>query len=283
MISVSACISAYNRPEYCIKAVLTSITNQTKQPDEVVLVDDGSSIPTAREAYEAFKDKLNIKYIWNNNPGNTANTLGNNIAVKNATSDYLLIISADVCLNSFATEEVTSIHSQQDKTIIGLPVWSLTVSGTKKFLELGQPTFVEKFTKGQLSIRDLNLPITEESRLGPEDILACYQQAGQKQVNYFACSLPRKEFIEIGGFNEDYSILGGWEDQDFKSRTALVFQPQWIKSPSFHLGHWYDTPEYFKPKQDPNWGKPELRTNRTIPIWTSPYANINQEWGKIRV
>lgn len=60
-LSVSVAIATRNRAD-SLKDTLTSLTTQSRIPDEVIVVDNGSSDHT-KEIVMGFKDRLNIRYI----------------------------------------------------------------------------------------------------------------------------------------------------------------------------------------------------------------------------
>lgn len=67
MPKFSVCIPTYNRA-YLIEKPLNSLVNQTFKDFEVLVIDDGSTDNT-EEVVEAYKDKLNLKYIKKPNGG----------------------------------------------------------------------------------------------------------------------------------------------------------------------------------------------------------------------
>ena len=84
-------IPVYNRPEE-VDELLQSLTAQSFSDFEVVVVDDGSTLP-CREVAERYADRLDLHYYTkpNSGPGQTRN-----YAAERARGEYLLILDSDV-------------------------------------------------------------------------------------------------------------------------------------------------------------------------------------------
>lgn len=95
-------IPVYNRPDE-IEELLESLSVQTYQEAfEVVVVEDGSSIP-CEQVIESFKDKLQISYYYkaNSGPGDSRN-----FGMRKAEGDYFLILDSDCILPENYLESV---------------------------------------------------------------------------------------------------------------------------------------------------------------------------------
>jgi glycosyltransferase involved in cell wall biosynthesis len=89
-LSISAAVITFNRAEW-LKDALTSLTKQARQPDEVVVVDNGSKDHT-KDVVLSFSDRLNIKYVYEPVRGIPH---ARNTAIKNATGDIIASIDDD--------------------------------------------------------------------------------------------------------------------------------------------------------------------------------------------
>ena len=89
----SVIIPVYNRPDE-VDELLQSLTMQHFKDFEVVVVEDGSSIP-CKEVVERYADRLNIKYFSkpNSGPGQTRN-----YGAERSEGEYLIILDSDVIL-----------------------------------------------------------------------------------------------------------------------------------------------------------------------------------------
>lgn len=86
-MSVSVVIPAYNASKYLPEA-LESLKNQTRQPDEILLVDDASKDHTARIAAE-YGCRVFVS------PTNMGIGFSRQIGAEKARSDYVTFLSAD--------------------------------------------------------------------------------------------------------------------------------------------------------------------------------------------
>lgn len=89
----SVIIPVYNRPDE-VNELLESLTTQSFKDFEVVVVEDGSSIP-CKEVVEKYQGELDIHYYNkpNSGPGQTRN-----YGAERSKGDYLIILDSDCIL-----------------------------------------------------------------------------------------------------------------------------------------------------------------------------------------
>ena len=89
----SVIVPVYNRPNEC-EELLESLTHQTQHDFEVIIVEDGSSVP-CRDVVERYADKLAVHYYDkpNSGPGQTRN-----YGVERANGEYVIVLDSDVVL-----------------------------------------------------------------------------------------------------------------------------------------------------------------------------------------
>ena len=94
-------IPVYNRPDE-VDELLDSLTRQTLQDFEVIIVEDGSSVP-CKDITDKYTSLLNIHYFNkpNSGPGQTRN-----YGVDRANGEYMLILDSDCILPEDYLEEV---------------------------------------------------------------------------------------------------------------------------------------------------------------------------------
>ncbi len=235
----SLIIPVYNRPEE-VQELLESISNQDfKQSFEVVIVEDGSSIP-CQSIVELFSDKLDITYFFkeNSGPGDSRN-----FGMKNAKGDYYLIFDSDCILPNHYLTTVQKSLAQEYVDCFGGPDKALrSFSSIQKAINFSMTSFL---TTGGV-------------RGGSEKI-------NQFQPRSFNMGISKKAFQASGGFGnihpgEDPDLSIRLWQLGFKTKLiteAYVYHKRRIDWNKFYvqvskfgkarpiLNSWY--PDYAKP------------------------------------
>ena len=87
----SVIVPVFNRPDE-VEELLDSLTRQTRQDFEVLLVEDGSTVPCEEDA-RRYEDRLAVRYFSkpNSGPGQTRN-----YGAERAEGQWLIILDSDV-------------------------------------------------------------------------------------------------------------------------------------------------------------------------------------------
>ncbi len=90
MLKISLIIPVFNRPGE-VEELLQSLTLQSDQDFEVVIVEDGST-ESSLQVVESYKDRLDIKYFFkaNSGPGPSRN-----FGSREAKGDYMIFLDSD--------------------------------------------------------------------------------------------------------------------------------------------------------------------------------------------
>jgi len=91
----SIIIPIYNRPGE-IKELLESLTQQSFQNFEVLIIEDGSSL-RCEEICQSFSSQLNIKYFYKENSGQG---FSRNYGFEKASGDYYIVFDSDCLIPS---------------------------------------------------------------------------------------------------------------------------------------------------------------------------------------
>ncbi len=86
----SVIIPVYNRPDE-IEDLLRSLSQQTCRDFEVVIAEDGSTVP-CRDVVERFADKVDVRYHYKENEGRS---IARNYALERASGDYFIFFDSD--------------------------------------------------------------------------------------------------------------------------------------------------------------------------------------------
>ena len=196
-------IPVYNRPDE-VDELLDSLTRQTLQDFEVIIVEDGSSVP-CKDITDKYTSLLNIHYFNkpNSGPGQTRN-----YGVDRANGEYMLILDSDCILPETYLEEVEK----------ELERWEAEAFG-------GPDRAHESFTDVQKAI---NYAMTSFFTTGGI-------RGGKKKMDKF---YPRS--FNMGVRKDVYQALGGFskmrfgEDIDFSIRIfkggyrCRLFPEAWV-------------------------------------------------------
>jgi len=117
MSTVSVVIPTFNREGF-IKQCVVSVLQQSKKPDEVIVVDDGSSDKTWDVlrvlGFSDSKDERNsLRYIFQRNKGVSA---ARNLGIKAAKYGYIALLdSDDLWLEKKLEKQISSLESQSTR------------------------------------------------------------------------------------------------------------------------------------------------------------------------
>ncbi len=97
----SVIVPVYNRPSE-VSDLLESLENQSIRDFEVILVEDGSTLPCRNEAEKAGKRGLDVKYFFKDNEGRS---IARNHGLQRAAGEYFIFFDSDCVIppDYFAT------------------------------------------------------------------------------------------------------------------------------------------------------------------------------------
>ena len=199
----SIIVPVFNRTDE-IDELLESLTHQTFNDFEVIIVEDGSQKP-CKEVCDKYTDKLNLKYFMkeNSGPGQSRN-----YGAERSEGEYLLILDSDVVLPEnylYAIEE--ELHRDKADAFGGPDRAHNSFTDTQKAISYSMTSF---FTTGGI-------------------------RGGKKKMDKF---YPRS--FNMGIRREVYNKLGGFskmrfgEDIDFSIRIfkagckCRLFPGAWV-------------------------------------------------------
>ena len=199
----SIIVPVYNRPDE-VDELLDSLTKQKEKDFEVVIVEDGSSVP-CKDVCEKYNGKLDIHYY---NKENSGPGQSRNYGAERAKGDYLLILDSDVVVPEGYLAAITDELSREPADAFGGPDRAhSSFTPTQKAISYSMTSF---FTTGGI-------------------------RGGKKKLDKF---YPRS--FNMGIRREVYNKLGGFskmrfgEDIDFSIRIfkagykCRLFPGAWV-------------------------------------------------------
>lgn len=195
---VSLIITTYNRANQLNNSLqrLTTLTI----PDQVLIVDDGSSDNTA-QVVENFKGKLPIYYIYNHNPEWSICSMARNIGVKHAFGDLIITSEPELLFVTDIVKQMVEDHKKYPNQIISAGV-----------VYHAQPS--TQFNPGLLTdpVSALKNEIVEDYVIEPRSYHPSGYCKTKNMQATFAALYEKKWIMDVGGWNEELPGCWGWDD-----------------------------------------------------------------------
>jgi glycosyltransferase involved in cell wall biosynthesis len=203
MVKYSIVIPVYNRPDE-VDELLQSLTEQTFTGFEVIVVEDGSTIP-CEEVVRKYTDRLDLKYFVkpNSGPGQSRN-----YGVERSEGEFVIVLDSDVVLPPGYLQAVEDELSTHTDAFGGPDRAHESFSDVQKAINYSMTSF---FTTGGI-------------------------RGGKKQMDKkfyprsFNMGIRRELYQQLGGFSE----MRFGEDIDFSIRiyesgaTCRLFPEAWV-------------------------------------------------------
>ena len=200
----SIIVPIYNRPQEA-EELLASLCRQTVQDFEVLIVEDGSSIP-CEDVCQGYAKQLDIHYFVKSNGGPSA---ARNFGAKHAKGEYLLILDSDIIAPDTYIEEIQKELTREPADAFGGP-------------DAAHPDFTP--IQKAISYSMTSFLTTGGIRGGKKKMDKFYPRS-------FNLGVKREVFEALGGF--DSSMRFG-EDIDFSIRIfangyrCRLFPKAWV-------------------------------------------------------
>ncbi len=183
-LSVTVAIPCYNAANY-LGDLLNSLFQQTRFPDEILVINDGST-----DATKQIAQGYGVRLIDHNS--NLGLACARNTALWNARGEVIVYLDADALPLPKNLERILSEYSNPETIAVG-----------------GQELFTPSSTKVNLW-RNLFWRQTH----GQKRIDNAWMLMG------LCCSYRKKILMELGGFDEDYKTNGEDVDMGIRLRKA---------------------------------------------------------------
>jgi glycosyltransferase involved in cell wall biosynthesis len=251
-------ISTFNRAPLLDRSLARLA--QLTVPDEVLVVDDGSTDETA-EVCDRHADLLPLTYIYNHNPEWSICSMARNIGVKNAANEWIITSEPELFFVTDVVKQFEYLQPEHPEQVIS--------AGTIYFQPEGGPdpsTNVE----GLEVAGDYTPPTGMEEAIG--------------WVAPFSALYNRNWLEHVGGWDEEFPGPWGWDDIDLLTRLRIKGINQHIALDVKALHQWhgpkhrgdvdFQNEQYFRAKDFVAGGveSPDL---------PDLIANQDREWGVI--
>ncbi|QOP40872.1 glycosyltransferase [Sulfurimonas marina] len=142
-MDITVVIPTYNRYNF-LKRAITSVLEQTYQPKEIIVVDDGS----ADETSQIKNDFPQIKYIYQKNQGVSS---ARNTGIKNAKCEWIAFLDSDDLFVKEKLQRQVDFHKQNSEILMSYTdeIWirdNQEIKIPKKFQKIGKDIFTENLS-----------------------------------------------------------------------------------------------------------------------------------------
>lgn len=209
MEKFSVIVPVYNRPDE-VDDLLTSLAAQTARNFEVILVEDGSTVP-CREIAGKYDGALDLSYYFKENEGRS---IARNYGLERATGSYFIFFDSDCVIPADYFEKLNAMLAREPYDCFGGPdAADASFTSTQKAINHSMTSFL---TTGGIRGGKIRL-----EKFTPRT---------------FNMGFSRAVYEKTGGFREMFS-----EDIDMSTRIRLD---------GFSIGLYPDLPVYHKRRVD---------------------------------
>ena len=234
---ISVVFAHYNRPEYLRRTLYAyKCTHEDLSNVEFIIIDDESEIP-ADKVYQEFKNTLNMKYImqhYNKKPL-TSCIIAMNLGAQYASGEILVIANPESLPIGPILEEIE--RTIELNKYISVRCYA-TDPAYQKFindLDCTSPDFVKNI------IYSIRLKRHNTDGIYKGD--AWYNHPIYRPAHYhFTSAIMRQDYIDMGGFDEDFIYGTGRDDVDFIRRLEVKgMNLQYSSAIVLHQYHYHDS------------------------------------------
>ncbi len=239
-MKISVIVPIYNRLEH-LRALFLCLLKQKKQPDELIITDDGSSQKVLDFIGDLIpKAQFKVKHIYQEDKGFRKTRALNN-GVRNSIGDLLIFCDQDLIFG----EEYIETIAKNIKNDIFLMGRAHTLKKEEKDFIVENIEKINSYEEIVKNLPDSYIPTIK--RMLNEDkkrrLLKTFKLAkrGIRLVG-MSYALMKDSYIKVNGYDENY-IGWGQEDDDFGNRLTVAGingKELVTKNIQLHLWHYSD-------------------------------------------
>lgn len=232
--SIGIIISTYNNPIW-LEKIFWGYMNQTVNPDEIIIADDGSNEETKR-LIDSYSDKLPIKHVWHEDNGFQKSRILNK-AIIASTADYLVFTDQDCIPRKDFVE--THLRFAEKGCFLSGGYFRLPMSISKQLSEedvdTGRAFDVNWLRKQGLKRGIKNLKLTTSAFVS-----SLMNAITPANATFNGCnsSVWKKDILAVNGFDEQLQY--GGQDRELGERLINAgLKPKKIRYSAvcLHLDH----------------------------------------------
>lgn len=272
MISVITC--TFNR-SLQMKRGLLSLLRGSLKPDQLIIVDDGSTDNTKQVAEEIMLDPASkgvvVEYLYLNHPEHRISCIAHNVGIKQARGDILVFTEPE---NLHLHDNLKKLvgHLEEDKTTaVATQIWTIQ---EKIYHKLNEDNFLRPETLLTHQYAQLTDNTNLQNMKAPDSDWAITGSNNCVTGCFYA--LKKEWMMDIGGYDEEFTGHG-WDDFDIFERLNVYGKgPKYHNNITvFHQWHKKEYPYNIYDHAEANGKRSAERTKR------GEYkANVGKNWGQ---
>lgn len=227
-MKTSLLITTFNRGNI-LNNSLQRLCNLTL-PDEVLVVDDGSSDNT-KQIVESFVGKLPIRYIFNNSPDWSICSYARNIGVKNTDADVIITSEPELLWVTDVVPRVIQDLETHPEELISAGI----VYHAQPHCEFHPGLITDPVT----ALRD---SIVEDYQTEPRSYHPSGYCKTKNMQATFIGAYKRDWLLKLGGWDEEFPGCWGWDDIDLCTRLRINGINQFIDPEIECVHQWHPHP-----------------------------------------
>ncbi len=214
-----AVIVAVYKDVDALKLIIDSLLDQTYEPDEIIITEDGQYAPIA-QCLEIYNDKR-IIHLTQEDIGWRKNRALNR-AIAAAKSDYLIFIDGDCVPHSSFVEFHFTLRRQQNALCGRRSEPGLKFSTKLRNQEMSVKEFFTHYVTNFFALKKDGVRHYEEGLFFPPTslIFQLIHKLSRKESHMVGCNWSgyKNDLLKINGFDEDFTLPTTGEDTDVERR-----------------------------------------------------------------
>jgi|GEM_PF-2527695 GT2 family glycosyltransferase len=191
-----------------VKRCLQSITENSNEPYQIILVDDGSQEPTEDYLKSWSSERKNVKLIRNKEA--KGYTLAANIGLRASTADFVVLINSDTIVSKGWLDRMCQIMTDDESVGVVGPLSNTASWQSIPELTDGSDWATNPLPKG-ITVENMAELVSKHS--------ACIHLE-VPLLNGFCMMIRKKALIDIGYLDEENFGQGYGEEDDFNLRAG---------------------------------------------------------------
>lgn len=211
-MKISVVCPTYNRG-HLIGNSIRSLLRQQKKPDEIIVIDDGSSDNTKEVIGRLSEDighlsdnYTRLRYFYRDSPLWINPSVPLNIGIRQAQHELVVFSLSDIV---HIGETLTAIEKAHEEDPL-LYLIGATMYWVQKDVRIPD----ENWNDPMEIVRDPSVVVWEPGLIGKDNMIVCQHDLYTSNI----ASCRKEHLLAVGGFDEELTLSYGFEDSEITQR-----------------------------------------------------------------